>query len=176
MSTGLAATLIWLTGAMTLQTPDPLFTRVRSTERFMIALVREGYERSPTFRELVDTLQQSNVIVLVQPAACAGGRIRSCLVAVEGSERERQIRIKVDPQHTTNDRLIAAVGHELQHAVEIAEHPDVINGPGALALYGRIAFGQCRDGLSEECETTRALDAERKVLEELARDHKRTGR
>ena len=53
-----------------------LFTRVRSTERFMIALIREGYERSSTFRELVDGLQRSNIIVFIQPAACAGGRIR----------------------------------------------------------------------------------------------------
>jgi hypothetical protein len=31
-----------------------LFTRVRSTERFMIALIREGYDRSPAFRDLVE--------------------------------------------------------------------------------------------------------------------------
>ena len=70
-----------------------LFTRVRSTQRFMIALIREGYDRSPAFRDLVDHLQQANVIVFVQPASCAGGRIRSCLVSVNGSSRERHIRI-----------------------------------------------------------------------------------
>jgi hypothetical protein len=145
-----------------------LFTRVRSTERFMIALIREGYERSPTFRNLVDTLQQSNVIVYVQPAACAGGRIRSCLVAVGGSSQSRQIRIKVDPRHTTNDRLIATVAHELQHAAEVAEHPEVIDGSGLLKLYRKLAFGRCHEGLSEECETTRALATEEKVQEELS--------
>jgi hypothetical protein len=143
-----------------------LFTRVRSTERFMIALIREGYDRSPGFHDLVDVLQRSNVIVLVQPAPCAHGRIRSCLVSVTGSRRERHIRIHVDT-HTLHDWLIATVAHELQHAVEIAEHPEVIDGPGALKLYRRIALGECRDGLSEECETARALATERRVLAEL---------
>ena len=143
-----------------------LFTRVRSTQRYMIALVREGYDRSQSFRELVDTLQQSNLIVFVQLGYCAGGRIRSCLVSVNGSQRARHVSIKVDP-HTTNDRLIATVAHELQHAVEIAEHPEVIDASSALALYRQIALGRCREGL-RECETTRALVTEKKVLEELS--------
>jgi hypothetical protein len=143
-----------------------VFPRVRSTERFMIALIREGYDRSAAFRELVDTLQQSNVIVFVQPASCAGGRIRSCLVSVNGSRRERHIRIHVDT-HTSHDSLIATIAHELQHAVEIAEHPEVVDSAAALTLYRQIALGRCHEGLSEECETSRALAAEKKVLEDL---------
>jgi hypothetical protein len=148
-----------------------LFTRVRSTVPFMIVLIREGYDRSPGFRDLVEVLQQSNVIVFVQPASCAGGRIRSCLVSVNGSRRERHIRVSVDT-HTSHDRLIATVAHELQHAVEIAEHPEVIDALGALTLYRQIALGRCHEGLSEACETTRALATERRVLEELS--HART--
>ena len=143
-----------------------LFTRVRSTERFMIALIREGYDRSLTFRELVDTLQRSNIIVLVQPAVCAGGRIRSCLTSVNGSAIERHIRISVDTR-TSYNALIGTMAHELQHAVEIAEHPEVIDASGVLRLYRQIAFGRCRQGLSEECETTRALATETKALNEL---------
>jgi hypothetical protein len=143
-----------------------LFTRVRSTQRFVIALIREGYERSPIFRELVDTLQQSNIIVFVQPATCAGGRIRSCLTSVNGSAMERHIRISVDTR-TSHNALIATMAHELQHAVEIAEHPEVVDATGALRLYRQLAVGRCRDGLSEECETTRALATETQVLNEL---------
>ena len=143
-----------------------LFTRVRSTERFMIALIREGYDRSPVFRDLINALQRSNVIALVQPASCAGGRIRSCLVSVTGFDGQRHIRINVNP-HTSHDRLIATVAHELQHAIEIAEHPEVADASAALKLYRTIAVGQCHEGLSEECETTRALLTERKVLKEL---------
>jgi hypothetical protein len=149
-----------------------LYTHVRSTNEYTIGLVREGYERSAAFRALVDALERSNVVVLVQPGLCAGGRIRSCVVSVVGSERDRHIRVKVDPQHTVSNGLIATIAHELQHAVEIAEHPDVTDGSKTLRLYRSLAFGRCRDGLSEECETTRALDTERVVLVELLKPRK----
>jgi len=156
-------------GPVTEGTTKMLYTRVRTTEPYMSALVRQGYDRSPTFRHLVDTLQHSNVIVVVQPGMCRGGRIRSCLVGVAGSDRDRLIRIKVDPTHTIKDGLIAAVAHELQHAVEIAEHPEVTDAAGLLKLYRHLAFGRCHEGLSEECETKRALETERTVLVELLR-------
>jgi len=145
----------------------PKFTRVRSMDRYIFELVMKGYERSSTFRVLVDTLQQSNAIVLIQPGRCAGGRIRSCLVSVNGSDEERHIRIRVDPQHTIEIGLIAAVAHELQHAVEITERQDIVDAAGVLRLYRRIAYGRCQQGLSEECETSQALTTERKVLLEL---------
>ena len=164
--------ILVLAAAMTADGPRPveapgLFPRVRSTERFMIALIREGYDRSATFRELVDTLQRSNVIVLIRPLPCAGGRIRSCVVSVDGSVHERHIRILIDPQHTIGVGLIATIAHELQHAVEIADHPEVVDARSAIALYRQIAFGRCRDGLSEDCETERALAVEKTVLNDL---------
>jgi len=105
----------------------------------------------------------------VQPGLCAGGRIRSCLVAVAGSPHDRHIRIRLDPQHTIENGLIAAAAHELQHAVELAENPDVVDGRTLTALYRRIASGRCGQGLSEECETERALLTERTVFQELQR-------
>src|SRR5437870_2842847 len=97
----MAACLVLMFALVTNDSVGLSFTRVRSTENFMIALVREGYDRSASFRELVDSLQRSNLIVVVQPGVCAGGRIRSCMVSVAGSLRERQIRIKIDP-HTSH--------------------------------------------------------------------------
>ncbi len=161
--------LIWLAAFIDDARADDvpgLFTRVRSTQRFVIALIREGYDRSQTFAGLVDTLQQSNVIVYVQPAVCAGGRIRSCLTSVNGSAVERHIRINVDTR-TSHIALIATIAHELQHAVEIAERPDVFDASAARRLYREIGIGQCRDGLSDECETNRALTTEARVTEEL---------
>jgi len=143
------------------------FTRVRSMDPYVFALVKKGYERSPTFQGLVDTLQRTNVVVVVQPGMCAGGRIRSCVVSVNGSERDRHIRIKVDPAHTIESGLIAALAHELQHAVEVAEQPDIVDREGVMKLYRRIGMGRCGQGLSDECETSRALLAERAVLSEL---------
>jgi hypothetical protein len=160
--------VLWMCSASPVDDPR-LFTRVRSTERYTIALIREGYDRSGTFRHLVDTLQRSDVIVVIQPLPCAGGRIRSCLVSVNGSVGARQIGIKIDPQHTIGDWLIATIAHELQHAIEIADHPEVNDARSAIALYRQIGVGRCREGLSEECETEHALDVEKKVRDELMR-------
>jgi hypothetical protein len=183
MSTVLAA-LVAMMGATTLvepsrndaqssrqsvNSPNPLCTRVRSDDRYVIDLIRQGYNQSATFRALVDALQHSNVIVFVQPGLCAGGRIRSCLVAVAGSDHDRHIRIRLFPQHIIENGLIATIAHELQHAVEVAESPHVVDGASLAALYRRIATGHCGQGLSEECETTRALETERTVYQELQR-------
>ena len=93
-------------------------------------------------------------------------------MSVQGSRRERHVRINVDTR-ASHEWLVATIGHELQHALEIAEHPDVVDGAGVLALYRQIAIGRCRDGLSDECETARALDAEKRMLEELWTDRVR---
>jgi hypothetical protein len=138
---------------------------VRSTERFMISLIREGYDRSSTFGSLVDTLQQSNVIVYVQPAVCAGGRIRPCLTSVSGSAADRHVRINVDAR-TSHNALIGTIAHELQHAVAIAEHTDVFDAPAAHQLYRTTGIGRCRDGLSDECETSSDIATESRVMEE----------
>ncbi len=173
MSLGLAL-MVTLLGLQTVDeapkgTNTPSFTRVHSTDTYVFGLVQEGYKRSTTFREIVEGLQRSNVLVMILPGLCANGRIRSCLVAVDGSDRDRHIRIKIDPRHTIRAGLIAAIAHELEHAVEIAEHPEVTDAPAARALYPRIASGRCAQGLSEECETMRALVAEKEVLQELLR-------
>jgi hypothetical protein len=173
MSHGLAV----IVALMGLQAQDALgsgakelmYTRLRTTNPYMAALVREGCARSSTFRQLAEAIQRSNVIVVVQPGLCAHGRIRSCLVSVSGSERARQIGITIDPQHTIANGLIAAIAHELQHAVEIAEHPDVVDARSVIKLYRQIALGHCGAGLSDECETARALETEKTVIVELFR-------
>jgi hypothetical protein len=175
-STGLQGGAMCLevrSNAQTIDSPRPLYTRVRSDNEYLIGLIRRGYDQSPAFRELVDALQYSNVIVFVQPGLCAGARIRSCLVAVAGSNHDRHIRIRVDPAHTIENGLIAAIAHELQHAIEVAERPDVLDSASLAALYRRIAIGRCGQGLSNECETTRALTTERTVYLELQRGETR---
>ena len=143
-------------------------TRLKPADAEMRRLVLDGYSRSAVFAELVDELQLSNAIVVVQFGSCANGRIRSCVSNVDGDLRQRHIRIKVNTR-TTDDRLIARIAHELQHAIEIVREPSAFNAKQTLALYRRLATGKCREGLSDACETDAALRAEARVNHELSR-------
>ncbi len=144
------------------------FARVRGVGDELRQLIREADQRSPTVRILVDEIGRSNAVVVVQFGYCHGGRFRSCVTHVEGDQRQRHIRVLVSTR-TTNDRLMATIAHELQHAVEIVREPDVTDARRALALYRRIGTGPCRDGLTEACETKAAVAIEAAVLDELDR-------
>ena len=148
------------------QTPTPELNRLKPADAEMRRLILDGHARSMAFRDLVDEIQRSNAIVVVQLGLCANGRIRSCVANVEGTLERRHIRIKVNTR-TTDDRLIATIAHELQHAVEILREPDVIDVASTLDLYRRIGTRDCRIGWTDRCETEAALQVEARVNEEL---------
>jgi hypothetical protein len=149
-----------------------VLTRVRGADDTIRTLIHEGDSRSESFRAMVDEIQRSNAVVMVQFGLCAKGQVRSCVSHVEGDDRQRHIRILVNTR-TTNDRLIATIAHELHHALEIIRMPDVTTGEQVLALYHRIAKGACGKGLDDRCETEAALAAEATVLDELDRSPRR---
>jgi 23S rRNA G2445 N2-methylase RlmL len=144
------------------------FTRVRASDPELRRVIADGADRSATFLALAEEIQRSSGIVLVQFGQCPRGNYRSCVSGVEGDRRQRHIRVFVDTR-TTQDRLVATVAHELQHAVEILRDPDAIDAEHTLALYRRIAVGKCGEGLSERCETEAARTVEAAVLDELNR-------
>jgi hypothetical protein len=175
MAGALVVTLLFGVLAFHVQPPAavnvdaPTLVRVKPADAEMRRLVLAGHARSATFRGLLDEIHQSNVMVVIQFGQCAKGRVRSCVSHVEGDSRQRHIRIKVNAQ-TTDDRLIATIAHELEHALEIARRPEVTNSTQALALYRTIALGRCGQGLDERCETEAALQVEARVNDELARE------
>ncbi|MGQ0735062.1 MAG: hypothetical protein ACT4QD_15575 [Acidobacteriota bacterium] len=140
--------------------------RLKPADPELRRLIAEGHRRSSMFRDLVEIIHGSNVIVAVQFGFCGKGRFRSCVVHVEGDARQRHIRVRIQTR-TTEDRMIATIAHELQHALEIAADPEVTSAEAALKLYRRLAKGDCRTGWSDVCETEAALAVEDRVLDEL---------
>jgi hypothetical protein len=147
---------------------DVPLTRLKPADAEMRRLIGEGYERSASFRALVDAIHRTNGVVTVQFGMCANGRFRSCVTNVAGDQRVRSIRIKVNTRSTDN-RLIATIAHELWHATEILAEPTATSGEQVLALYRRIGTGACRQGLSNACETDAARAVEARVEEEIDR-------
>jgi hypothetical protein len=156
---------LWCPSAIAQSSP-PELTRLKPADAEMRRLILEGHAQSEAFRALVDEIQRSNVIVVVQFGFCANGRVRSCVSNVDEDANQRHIRIKVSTK-TTDDRLIATIAHELQHAVEILRDPETVDGPSTLQLYRRIGTWDCRTGLTDKCETEAALHIEARVNDEL---------
>jgi hypothetical protein len=136
--------------------------RVRPNDSPLIArLLTEGTNRSSTFRRLVEMIDSTDGIVYVQEGRC-GHHVRACLalsVQVAGPHRILRIVVNVRRDH---DELIAAIGHELQHAVEALSDPHVRNDPTIYSFFDRI--GPTDRG---RFETQAAIRAGMAVLAEL---------
>jgi hypothetical protein len=112
-------------------------THVRSTERQVVDALRDGCARSPTFRRLVDELDASDVIVYVQPDSLLPKSLDGRIRFGGATPATRYLRIAVSPR-LRGDAFIALVGHELQHAGEVARLREVRDDAAFEALYRAI--------------------------------------
>lgn len=144
-----------------LQTPD---RRVRATDPRVQALLLEGVQRSGTFRALLTALNRTDVIVYIErlmtlPKETLG---RLTIVPLGGQQRYLRIHIRAD---LSSREAIALIGHEMQHALEVAGHADVKDSGGLIKLYERIGHPS---GGEHVYDTIAAQDTGRQVRRELA--------
>lgn len=147
----------------------PSLPRVRSTDAVMLELLREGAERSITFAALLAAIGRSNDIVYVEFGYCAFGHVDGCLLPfIASAHGGRYLRVLVTPDRTrrTGDQLLALIAHELQHAREVTEHPEVVDVATMEAMFHRI--GSPLHGL-RGYETSAARGTGDAVLRELSR-------
>jgi hypothetical protein len=138
------------------------FARVRANgDPSIAALIQEGAERSGTFQRLVETIDASDGLVYVERGKC-GHHVRACLaLTVTVAGPNRILRIVVEPKRNHEEQL-AAIGHELQHAVEALGDPHVTDYHTLYSLFNSI-------GSSELgwFETHAAIQTELAILNEL---------
>jgi hypothetical protein len=145
---------------------DASARHVRSIELKILSLIDAGLSGSATFRGLIATLDESDVIVYVEPKLtrqALGGYLAHNIVA-QGQYRYLRIAVEMaGPER----RLVSLLAHELQHAVEVAHAPDARDAESLERVFSRLAikFG-C--GGTTCFETQAAKDVEYIVNEELA--------
>jgi hypothetical protein len=135
-----AAVLIAMAGSAAIaDAQPPLLVRVRSENPSMTAVIVEAAERSATFRRLIETIDATDGIVYVVAGRCGHG-VPACLaLSVTAAGRHRLLRILVEPhKYDKNCHLMAAIGHELQHAIELLSEPNVRDYHAAYSLFDRI--------------------------------------
>jgi hypothetical protein len=146
---------------------DAMPAAVRSSDRVLNELIADGYRRSPSFHRLVDGIAETNTLVYVEAGVCTFGHLKACLlpfIAAAGQVRYLRIGLTRPLNLSNPNRLIALIGHELHHALEVAAQPDVIDLASMIELYRRIGFplkGQ------PGYETSAARAAGDSVLDEL---------
>ncbi len=153
--------------ALALSTPECPERHVRASEPKILALIDAGLSRSATFRGLVATLDESDVIVYIEPKLtrqALGGYLAHNIVARGGY---RYLRIAIEMQGARRS-LVSLLAHELQHAVEVAHAPEARDAESLQRTFGLLA---AKFGCSNtECyETQAAKDVEHIVSEEFQR-------
>jgi hypothetical protein len=149
-----------LTESAALEAPT---RHVRTTNPAIGRLLARGYRRSPTFASLFTRLQHSDVFVYIEEVPRLPGALEGRLMMLPRAHDHRYVRIQIAMRGAPEDS-IALLGHELQHALEVAEAPSVGDPEALASLYRRIGFG----GGGHQYETVAAREMGRTVRRELA--------
>lgn len=136
---------------------------IRTTDHAVRKLMRRGFRESPTFADLVTRLQRSDVIVYIEDVPRLPGALEGRMMMLPKSHGYRYVRIQVALRGAPEDS-IAVLGHELQHAVEVADAVEVANTEALRRLYQRIGT---RTG-PHVYDTVAAQEAGRNVRRELS--------
>jgi hypothetical protein len=130
-------------------------------------LLDEGMRRSPTLRALVARLQASDVVVYLRCDGPIGPDGRLTFVSSAGGYRYVVVRMA----RFRRAQQIAIMAHELRHAVEIADTPEIVDGPSLVREYRRMGYENTASALPGVAfDTQAAVDAGRQVLKELLQE------
>jgi hypothetical protein len=112
-------------------------SHVRSTDLRISTLIAQGAVRSPLLQSLIHQLDKSDVFVYVEHAVLPSG-LTGRLTFTTSSGRWRYLRIQIDCRQSLTSQTVA-LGHELRHAVEIA-NAAVVDEASVRQLYHVIGF------------------------------------
>jgi len=129
-------------------------------------LVGEAARGSQEVRSLIDRLARLDVTVYVRARTFQQTELegRVALLAATGEHRYLVIEIACGRPRVTQ---MAILGHELYHAVEIAEDPSVVDARTLAALYTRIGRRTDYWGGRMMFETEAAAEAGLRARREL---------
>ena len=143
---------------------DPLRPHVRGLSPKMKELIELAKRRSATFKSLVETLEQSDVVVYLENTKALPSGLDGRLMFLTKAGGVRYLHAQVTASLNAEE-LMAVVAHELQHAVEVATHPEVRNAATLASLYERIGV---RTTSKDRYDTAAAQHTGRRVRAELS--------
>ena len=112
---------------------------VRSTSPAIRELIDDAMWESPTFHGIVRAIAASDGIVYVEEGVCRHGVHACLLLDVTPAGGYRILHILVDRHGTLAHRsrldLIATIGHELRHALEVLSEQTIRSAAAVFLFY-----------------------------------------
>jgi hypothetical protein len=146
---------------------------VRSMDADVVRALLRALAISPTVRSLVVTLEHSDLIVHAVAGTHLPRGVAGMLQFATAAGGYRYVRITLDAS-LSSDQMVAMLGHELQHAVEVARAPSIVDVESFRRFY-RAAGDACGSG-SERYDTPAAREVGYRVLTEIRQPTVRASR
>jgi hypothetical protein len=141
-------------------------SHVRSSNARVLEVLRHAMAQSPSFRDLIATLDFLDRVVYVEEGTCHPPEFRSCLHMVRN--RDSKVLVVQLATRQPTAALVAQLAHELYHAVEIAREPAVVDDASMRQLFDRIGYRSCVDANMTCWETRSARAFEDLVARQIA--------
>jgi hypothetical protein len=138
---------------------------VRPT-REVRTLVDDAARGSGAIRALMDRLEALDVTVYIRAVTFADSNLEGRAALLAGQVGHRYLVIELACGRSRLSQM-ATLGHELHHAVEIAEEPSVVDARTLAALYERIGRKTSDWNGRQTFETDAAADAGLRARREL---------
>jgi hypothetical protein len=147
--------------------PDAVDPRIRTDDRHLQRLIDEGMRRSATLRALGQRITRSDVVVYVFCDGDPQSRIAGRMTFLSAAGGMRYLVVRLAPLQS-RVQLIAMLAHELQHVVEVADTPAIVDSESLAREYLRIGHVNRHSptpGLA--FDTRAAIAIGHRVLDEL---------
>ncbi len=141
------------------------WTHTRCLSGAAANMVTDAIDRSPLVRTLVGALEKTSVVVYVSLSMSGfSDDFHGSLTFVAAAAGIRYLHVAIDSWGTTPDERIVLVGHELQHALEVAAAPWI----GDQSTFARFYRQSGRPARGGGFETAMAQETGRLVRHEIS--------
>jgi hypothetical protein len=146
--------------------------RLRPTTKRLAVLIEEATARSPTFRDMVASIEATDGIVFIDEGNCSRG-VPACLLwQLTQAARYRVLFVVIDTRRP-DIHLMGSIGHELRHALEVLDDPSVRTTAAIERFYMRqLAAGSYI--VETAAATAAGVDVLREIHQSRTQEKKRT--
>ncbi len=131
----------------------PGMSHVRVRHPALEPFLREAIDKSATTRDMIAALDASDVFVYFELLPGMRASLPAGLSYAGSGGRFRYLRIALNPMNSPA-QMIAMIGHELQHAVEVAQEPNIRSRRDLQKHYKRVGI-ESRDHATWDTEAAR---------------------